>query len=47
MIPDSIIKLLGPVCGPDDNHAVIATGHAIKLDQELGLEAPAGIMLPC
>ena len=44
-IPDGIIKLLRPVGGTNDNNALTAAIHAIKLHQKLCLESPTGLML--
>ena len=45
-MPDSVVQLLGPVGGANNDDTLCTSRHAIKLDQELGLEAAAGLMLP-
>ena len=46
-IPDSIIQLLRPVGGPNDDHAIVAAGNTVKLNQELRLEPSASIVFAC
>lgn len=43
--PHSVVKLLRPVGGPDNNNALVPGGDAVELDQELGLQAAAGLVL--
>ncbi len=44
-IPDSVVELLGSVGGANDDDALGAVRDAVKLDEELGLEAAAGLVL--